>query len=108
MIRVAVSRENERVSHGKGSSIDNFFFAYANFFNQLHIRVPLTEFQTAVLHELNVAPTQLHPNAWATIQAFGALCLVVGVAPIVLAFLYYFDVRPSPKGGWVSLTSMKD
>lgn len=55
-----------------------------------------------------MAPTQLHLNAWATVQAFGAVCLAVGVAPTVLAFLYYFDVRPSPKGSWVSLTSVKD
>lgn len=107
-IRAAVSRENERVSHGKGSSVDDFFFFYANFFNQLHIRVPFTDFQAVILRELNVAPTQLHPNAWATVQAFGAGCLAAGVAPTVPAFLYYFKVRPSPMGGWVSLTSVKD
>lgn len=63
LVRATVNRENERVSHGKESSVDDFFFVYANFFNQLHIRLPFTGFQTALLREFNVTPTQLHPNA---------------------------------------------
>lgn len=94
-----VSRETERVSHGKKSSRDDFFFVYANLFNQLHVRIPFTEFQTTLLCELNVAPTQLHLNAWASVQVFDAVCLVAGVAPSIPAFLHFFDVRPSLKGG---------
>lgn len=37
LIRVTVTRANERVSHKKDSSVDDFFFVYANIFNQLHI-----------------------------------------------------------------------
>lgn len=44
LIRAATNRENERVSHGKESSADDFFFIYANFFNQLHIQIPFIDF----------------------------------------------------------------
>lgn len=57
LIRAAVSRENERVCHGKESSPDDFFF------NQLHVRLPFTDFQAALLRELNVASKKLHLNA---------------------------------------------
>lgn len=106
LMRVTVSRENERVCHGKGTSADDFFFMYANLFAQLHVRVPFTDFQAEVLRELNVAPTQLHPNSWAAIQAFGVECMVAGVSPTVRSFLHYFNVRPPPKGGLVSLSSV--
>ncbi|WVZ02858.1 hypothetical protein V8G54_023664 [Vigna mungo] len=104
--RVVVSRENERVCHGKGSSSEDYFFMYANLFTQQNIRVPFTDFQMELLRELNVAPTQLHPNSWAAAQAFVVECMVAGVSPTVRSFLHYFDVRPSPKGGWVSLISV--
>lgn len=108
LIRVAVSHENERVCHGKGSGVEDFFFVYATFLDQLHIRVPFTNFKMGLLRALNVVPTQLHPNAWATVQAFGVVCLAVGVLPTVLAFLYYFDIRPSPKGGGVGVFDFRE
>ncbi|KOM51902.1 hypothetical protein LR48_Vigan09g056100 [Vigna angularis] len=58
--------------------------------------------------ELHVAPAQLDSNAWASIQAFTAMCSALGITPTIPVFLHYFDVRPLPKGGWVSLTSVKD
>ncbi|KOM38158.1 hypothetical protein LR48_Vigan03g154000 [Vigna angularis] len=81
---------------------------YVTFFTHLFIRVPFTEFQTAVLREVNVAPTQLHPNSWAAVQAFMAMCSAVGVTPTVPVFFYYFAVRPSSSGGWVSFRSVRD
>ncbi|KAG2399317.1 uncharacterized protein HKW66_Vig0082010 [Vigna angularis] len=39
------------------------------------------QFQMAVLREINVAPAQLHPNSWAAVQAFLAVCLAIGIAP---------------------------
>ncbi|KOM51798.1 hypothetical protein LR48_Vigan09g045700 [Vigna angularis] len=108
LIQAGVSLRNERVYHGKGSSSDNFFFMYANFFDQLCIRVPLTEFQMAVLQVMNVAPAQLHPNAWAAVHAFLAMCSAIGITPTIPVFFHYFDVRSLPTCGWVSLTSVKD
>ncbi|KAG2407532.1 uncharacterized protein HKW66_Vig0023540 [Vigna angularis] len=108
LIRAGVTLLNERVFHDGRSSPYDFFFMYVTFFTHLFIRVPFTKFQTAVLREVNVAPTQLHPNSWAAVQAFLAMCLAVGVTPTIPVFFYYFEVRPSPSGGWVSFTSVRD
>ncbi|KOM28756.1 hypothetical protein LR48_Vigan583s000700 [Vigna angularis] len=107
LIRAGVTLLNERVFHDGRSSPYDFFFMYVTFFTHLFIRVPFTKFQTAVLREVNVAPTQLHPNSWAAVQAFLAMCLAVGVTPTIPVFFYYFEVRPSRSGGWVSFTSVR-
>lgn len=57
LIRLGVSRQNERVFHEKESSADDFFFVYTYLFNQLFVWVSFTAFQSAVLRALNVAPT---------------------------------------------------
>ncbi|KOM30532.1 hypothetical protein LR48_Vigan01g008600 [Vigna angularis] len=107
LIRAGVTLLNERVFHDGRSSSYDFFFMYVTFFTHLFIRLPFTKFQTAVLREVNVAPTQLHPNSWAVVQAFLAMCLAVGVTPTIPVFFYYFEVRPSRSGGWVSFTSVR-
>ncbi|KOM32027.1 hypothetical protein LR48_Vigan01g158300 [Vigna angularis] len=93
LIRVGVSVRNERVFYEKRSSPDDFFYVYVNFFTHLFIRVPFTKFQMAVLREVNVAPAQLHPNSWAAVQAFLAMCLAVGVTPTIPVFFHYFEPR---------------
>ncbi|KOM29739.1 hypothetical protein LR48_Vigan758s000600 [Vigna angularis] len=108
LIRAEVSLLNERVFFEKRSSPDDFFYMYVTFFTHLFIRVPFTKFQMAILREVNVAPAQLHPNSWAAVQAFLAMCLAVGVTPTTPVFFYYFEVRPSPTGSWVSFTSVRD
>ncbi|KOM32903.1 hypothetical protein LR48_Vigan01g245900 [Vigna angularis] len=108
LVRAGVSLRDERVYYGKRSSPDDFFYMYANVFVQLFVRVPFTEFQMVVLREANVAPAQLHPNSWAAIQAFLTMCLAVGVTLTIPVFFHYFEVRPPPQGGWVSLTSVRD
>ncbi|KOM38259.1 hypothetical protein LR48_Vigan03g164100 [Vigna angularis] len=70
LICLGVSHRNEGVFHGKRANQEDFFFVYTYMFNQLFLRVSFIAFQAAVLRELNVAPSQLHPNDWAAIQAF--------------------------------------
>ncbi|KOM27854.1 hypothetical protein LR48_Vigan468s001600 [Vigna angularis] len=41
-------------------------------------------------------------------RAFLAMYLAVGVTPTIPVFFHYFEVRPPPQGGWVSLTSVRD
>ncbi|QCD99468.1 hypothetical protein DEO72_LG7g750 [Vigna unguiculata] len=64
----------DRVCHGKEGSTEKFFYMYMCHFSQLHVRLPLDDFTMGVLRVLNVAPTQLHPNSWAYLQAFRILC----------------------------------
>ncbi|KOM41307.1 hypothetical protein LR48_Vigan04g150500 [Vigna angularis] len=108
LVRAGISMRNERVYYRKRSSPDDFFYMYVNVFTQLFVRVPFIEFQMVVLLEANVAPTQLNPNSWAVVQAFLAMCLAVGVTPTIPVFFLYFEVRPPPHSGWVSLTSVRD
>ncbi|KOM43533.1 hypothetical protein LR48_Vigan05g113700 [Vigna angularis] len=105
LIRLGVNWPNEWVFHRKGSSVDDFFFVYAYLFNQLLVRVPITAFQWTVLRELNIAPSQLHPNDWASVQEFVAMCSALGTTPMVTVFLYYFNVCLLAKRGWVFLMS---
>ncbi|XP_022632167.1 uncharacterized protein LOC106779147 [Vigna radiata var. radiata] len=111
LIRLGVCRPNEWVFHGKGSSIEDFFFVYTYLFKRMHVRIPFSRFQAAVLRQMNVAPCQLcqlHPNGWACIQAFIVMCAALGIKPTLPLFFLYFHVRPPSKHGWVSLTSVQD
>ena len=64
----------ERVCHGQEGEADKFFYMYMCHFSQLHVRLSLDDFTMGVLHLLNVAPTQLHPNSWPYLQAFCVVC----------------------------------
>jgi len=56
-------------------------FFYNCFFIDNHIRLPLNDFQMDVFNFLNIAPTQLHPNGWASMQAFSILCKLLSLSP---------------------------
>jgi len=51
-----------------------FCYFYATIFKRVLIRLPLSVFEKELLTELNVAPSQLHPNSWAFVRAFSILC----------------------------------
>ena len=50
-----------------------FTFIYSAIFKRLRLRLPFTFFEKELLTELNVAPCQLHSNAWGFIRAFEIL-----------------------------------
>ena len=58
-----------------------------------------------VLNFLNIAPTQLHRNDWASMQAFSFLCKLLLFSPSPKSFLYYNSSRPGKRPGWLSLIS---
>ncbi|MED6117492.1 hypothetical protein PIB30_110459 [Stylosanthes scabra] len=61
----------DRVCHeGKGA---DWFFMYTCVFAEIGVRFPFTEFECAVLRQLNCASSQIHPNSWAFIRAFEVL-----------------------------------
>ncbi|RDY13061.1 hypothetical protein CR513_02070, partial [Mucuna pruriens] len=61
------------------------------------MKLPFMHFEWSVLHVLNVAPTQLHPNGWAFIRAFELLCEDIGRAPSLGVFFWFFSVRQTKK-----------
>ena len=95
----------DRVCHGQEGATEKFFFMYMCHFSQLHVRLSLDDFTMGVLRALNVAPTQLHPNSWAYMQAFHILCQSLYFQPSPYAFLYFYDTRPHQPTTWLSLIS---
>ncbi|QCE14410.1 hypothetical protein DEO72_LG11g1410 [Vigna unguiculata] len=95
----------DRVCHGQEGATEKFFYMYMCHFSQLHVRLPLDDFTMGVLRALNVAPTQLHPNSWAYLQAFHILCQSLYLELTPYAFLYFYDTRPRRPATWLSLIS---
>jgi len=95
----------DRVCHGQEGATEKFCYMYMCHFSQLHVRLPLDDFAIGVLRALNVAPTQLHPNSWAYLQAFRILCQSLYLEPTPYAFLYFYDTRPRRPATWLSLIS---
>ncbi|QCE10200.1 hypothetical protein DEO72_LG10g1426 [Vigna unguiculata] len=95
----------DRVCHGQEGATEKFFYMYMCHFSQLHVRLPLDDFTMGVLRALNVAPTQLHPNSWAYLQAFRILCQSLYLEPSPYAFLYFYDTGPRQLTTWLSLIS---
>lgn len=99
---------NKQVFHGKKSSLNDFFFAYACLFHEMFVRLPFNEFNMDMLRILNIPPTQLHPNSQAYMHTFLVICQVLYFVPTVATFLHYFQTRPVGKYGWVSFISKHD
>jgi len=73
--RVVPSRIGEPMCSDESSNPKGpFCFVYSTVFKKLSLRLPLIGFERALLIEVNVAPTQLHPNNWAFVRAFSILC----------------------------------
>ena len=82
----------------------NFFFGYDIFFSALSVRLPFTPFEVKCLDFINVAPTQLHPNSWAFVQAFEVLMEFLGTVPSIGVLFSLFHVKDVEKGKWISLS----
>jgi len=50
-----------------------------------------------------VAPTQVHPNTWASLHAFRLLCDVMRFHPTPSCFLSYYTSHPTKRASWHSL-----
>ena len=94
-----------RTKTSRSTGRNNFFFVYNKFFSNLHITFPFDDFTMGVLRILNIAPTQLHPNSWAILQVFRILCQIFSLKPTLGSFLYYYNMHPSTRVSWLSLSS---
>jgi len=95
-------------AHERANDGEPFFFLYATIFKRIKLRFPLTGFEWALLAEINVAPTQLHPNSWAFVRAFGILFSHFGHTPSVDVFLYFFEAKSPGKKLWVSFNRVAE
>ena len=56
----------DRVYRERSSTESPFFFMYNCLFSNMHVSLPFYAFTVSVLWALNMAPSQLHPNTWAS------------------------------------------
>ncbi|MED6146600.1 hypothetical protein PIB30_035984 [Stylosanthes scabra] len=93
----------DRVCHeGKGA---DWFFMYTCVFAEIGVRFPFTEFECAVLRQLNCAPSQIHPNSWAFIRAFEVLMEYLQEEPSLGLFFFLFQAKGVDSGVWETLSS---
>ena len=95
----------DSVYRERSSTEPPLFFMYSCLFADLHVSLPFDAFIAEVLRELNMAPTQLHPNSWASMQAFRIVCQTFGVRPLPSCFLHFCASHPAEVVGWHSIVS---
>jgi len=93
----------ESVCLGRSGTGPPFFYMYICLFSDLYVSLPFDKFTMGVLRALNVAPTQIHPNTWASLQAFHLLCDVMRLHPTPSSFLSYYTSHPAQPASWHSL-----
>ncbi|RDX78196.1 hypothetical protein CR513_41561, partial [Mucuna pruriens] len=97
----------ERVCHAAREDEDDFIFMYETIFEDLGISLPIGFFYAEVLQMFRIAPSQLHPNSWATLWAFETICRALSIEPTA-PLLFFLLYRPAQPGAtWVSLTAMR-
>ncbi|MED6196110.1 hypothetical protein PIB30_044170 [Stylosanthes scabra] len=92
-----------KVCH-KGEDAD-WFFMYTCVLVEIGVRFPFTEFECAVLRQLNCAPTQIHPNSWDFIRAFEVLMEYLQEQPLLALLFYLFQAKGVDREIWVALSS---
>ncbi|KAI4297609.1 hypothetical protein L6164_037493 [Bauhinia variegata] len=62
-----------------------------------------------ILRTLQVAPSQLHPNAWATFHAFQKICTELNRSPRTDVFFYFYTLKNPKKRsvGYLSFSAKK-
>jgi len=71
-----------------------FFYFYLCFITDSHVKFSLDEMTIDVLRIVTVAPTQLHSNSWAALEAFRLACKMLNLNA---------RIRPTSKVTWLSL-----
>lgn len=91
--------ENEYVFMRDFLCETHFTYMYSSFPSTLHLTVAFDKFEVDVLRELNVAPTQLHPNAQVAMCAFKVLCDLFFIILTTPKFLHHYTVKENKSGG---------
>jgi hypothetical protein len=65
---------NERIGSCPQRGAPYFLMLYECFFCDIRLRFPFSNFQVEILNRLDVAPSQLHSNAWGFINALEIFC----------------------------------
>ncbi|KAI4324192.1 hypothetical protein L6164_023749 [Bauhinia variegata] len=82
------------VSEGKYG--DRFFTWNLYYSYRCGVSLPFNNFEMKILRTFDIAPTQLHPNAWTTLYAFQKICRELNRPPRIDVFFYFYCLR-NPK-----------
>lgn len=79
---------SERVYLNTHKGQPNFIYLCEDMSKDLNITFLFFDFECVVLSEMNVAPTQLHPNSWAFLKAFSTLFCYLNIIPTNNTFFF--------------------
>ncbi|KAI4324025.1 hypothetical protein L6164_023593 [Bauhinia variegata] len=77
----------------EGEYGDRFFTWNLYYSYRCGVSLPFIDFEMEVLDNLQIAPTQLHPNAWATLHAFQGICANLGRPARMDVFFYFYFLK---------------
>ncbi|MED6151861.1 hypothetical protein PIB30_086425 [Stylosanthes scabra] len=113
--RVEATRRGERVCYLNldHPTIPHWLWVNEVMFTDFWVWVPFTNFQQRLLNWASVAPSQLHPNAWASIRCFELVTefLQLPQEPEVFLCLFKFyssNTSGRTKKGYKSVRPMKN
>ena len=75
------------------------FPMYEIIFRDLGLRLPFNDFQVEVFNHLNLAPSQIHPNAIAFLRAFELTCRFLRIGATIPLFFRVFHLQRQSRGG---------
>ncbi|MED6143728.1 hypothetical protein PIB30_008675 [Stylosanthes scabra] len=112
--RVEAARRGERVCFMNLDHPTKPHWLWVNevMFTEFGIRVPFSDFQQRLLNRACIAPSQLHPNAWASIRCFELVTewLQLPQEPEIFLCLFTFysaNTKGKTKKGYMSVRPSK-
>jgi hypothetical protein len=85
----------------------HYFLMYGVVVQTFNLWFPFTSFEVSLLHTLNVAPVQLHPNSWGFVKAYEIVCFALGLTPSIGIFFSIYHLKsytPRSPGFFVRAT----
>ncbi|MED6155431.1 hypothetical protein PIB30_005283 [Stylosanthes scabra] len=99
--KVEAAHRGERVCfmNLRHPTVPHWLWVNEVMFTEFGIRVPFSDFQQRLLNRFNIAPSQIHPNAWASIRCFELVTEWLGLPQEPEVFMTLFTFYSSNTSG---------